>query len=377
MKRIFKLTFLFFITFTFFVFIACESSVYGLNGSGGSSKLPKNIILMIGDGMGLAQISAGKTYKGKLNLERIKVVGLLTTYSCDSYITDSAASATAMSTGHKTKNGALGVDCNGNKLETVLEYANKIGKTTGIVVVCAITHATPAAFVSHVPSRKLQFEIARQIAEEENTDLYFGGGWGWFLPESKGGMRTDGKDLIKVMKERGYTYVSTTDEFKNLNLNSVKKIIGLFAKNHPPYAPDRKPTLAEMTSKAIKFLSKNPNGFFLMVEGSQIDWAGHANNSDQILKEVADFDDAIGVALDFAQKDGNTLVIITADHETGGYALVGGSIENHTVDGKFVTNHHTGIMVPVFAYGPGAEAFAGISDNTLVGKKIFEYLGKK
>ncbi len=337
---------------------------------------PKNIILMIGDGMGLAQISAGKTYKGQLNLEKMKVVGLLTTYSCDEYVTDSAAGATAMSTGYKTKNVAIGIDCNGEKRETVLEYANKIGKSTGIVVVCAITHATPAAFVAHVPDRNMQIEIAEQIAKEANADLYLGTGWGWFLPKSKGGRRNDTLDLIEVMKKRGYLYISKPEEFYNLDIKNVNKLLGLFAENHPPYAPDRKPTLAEMTKKAIEFLSRDKDGFFLMVEGSQIDWAGHDNNSDQILKEMADFDDAIGVALDFAQKDGNTLVIVTADHETGGYALVNGSISERKVEGKFITKSHTGIMVPVFAFGPGAEAFAGFGDNTLIGKKIFEYFKK-
>ncbi len=337
---------------------------------------PKNIILMIGDGMGLAQVSAGKTYKGQLNLEKMKIIGLLTTHSCDKYVTDSAAGATAMSTGYKTKNVAIGIDCNGEKRETVLEYANKIGKSTGIVVVCAITHATPAAFVAHVPDRNMQIEIAEQIAKEANADLYLGGGWGWFLPKSKGGRRNDTLDLIEVMKKRGYVYISKPEDFYNLDIKNVNKLLGLFAENHPPYSQDRKPTLAEMTKKAIEFLSRDKDGFFLMVEGSQIDWAGHDNNSDQILKEMADFDDAIGVALDFAQKDGNTLVIVTADHETGGYALVNGSISERKVEGKFITESHTGIMVPVFAFGPGAEAFAGFGDNTLIGKKIFEYLKK-
>jgi len=337
---------------------------------------PKNIILMIGDGMGLAQISAGKTYKGLLNLERMKVVGLLTTYSCDRYVTDSGASATAMSTGYKTKNVAIGVDCNGERRKTVLEYANEIGKSTGVVVVCAITHATPAAFVAHVPNRNMQIEIAEQIAKEANTDIYLGAGWGWFLPKSEGGRRTDGQNLIDTLKKRGYVYISKPEEFYNLDMSKVNKLIGLFAENHPPYAPDRKPTLAEMTKKAIEFLSKDKDGFFLMVEGSQIDWAGHDNNSEQILREVADFDDAVGVALDFAQRDGNTLVVVTADHETGGYALVDGSVNDKKVEGKFVTKDHTGVMVPVFAFGPGAEAFAGFGDNTLIGKKIFEYLKK-
>lgn len=337
---------------------------------------PKNIILMIGDGMGLAQISAGKTFKGQLNLERMKVIGLLTTHACDEYVTDSAAGATAMSTGYKTKNVSIGLDCNGERRETVLEYASKIGKSTGIVVVCAITHATPAAFVAHVPHRNMQIEIAEQIAKEANADIYLGSGWGWFLPKSEGGRREDGQNLIEVLKKRGYLYISKPEEFYNLDINKVNKLVGLFAENHPPYAPDRKPTLSEMVKKAIEFLSRNKDGFFLMVEGSQIDWAGHDNNSEQILKEMADFDDAIGVVLDFAQRDGNTLVIVTADHETGGYALVGGSVNDKKVEGKFVTKNHTGIMVPVFAFGPGAEAFAGFGDNTLIGKIIFEYLKK-
>jgi alkaline phosphatase len=338
---------------------------------------PKNIILMIGDGMGLAQISAGKTFKGKLNLERIKVIGLLTNHPCDGYVTDSAAGATAMSTGYKTRNGSIGVDCDGKERETVLEYADKIGKSTGIVAVCSITHATPASFVAHVPDRRMQARIAEQIAIEAETDLYLGTGWIWFLPESQGGKVEGERNLLDIMKERGYTYISKPEELDTLDFKGISRLIGLFAAEHPPFAPGRRPSLAEMTRKAIQFLSRDPDGFFLMVEGSQIDWAGHANNSDQILKEMADFDDAIGVALDFAERDGNTLVIITADHETGGYALVDGSTLDRKVNGRFVTRHHTGIMIPVFAYGPGAEAFAGINDNTIIGLKIFEYLGKK
>lgn len=337
-------------------------------------RIPKNIILMIGDGMGISQVTAGRTYKGSLELDKFRTLGLLLTHAYGKYyVTDSAAGATALSSGVKTYNGAIGVGPDTTKVETALERAEKLGKKTGIVVSCSITHATPASFVAHVPNRAMQLEIAEQMSSAD-VDIYLGSGWGWFLPQSKGGRRTDGRDLVATMQKRGYVYVSSDSGFRSLDLTTSEKILGLFAKNHVPEAQKRVPSLVEMTAKAISFLSGSANGFFLMVEGSQIDWAGHDNKSDQIAVEMADFDDAIGEALRFAQQNPETLIIVTADHETGGYSLVGGSREKRQIEGKFIYGGHTAAMVPLFSTGPSAERFAGIQENSNVGKILLELL---
>lgn len=337
-------------------------------------KVPKNIILMIGDGMGVSHVTAAHTYKGRLELEKFKSVGLLLTHAYGKdYIVDSGAAATALSTGVKTFDGAIAVGPDSSKVETVLERAKKKGKKTGVVVVCSITHATPASFVAHVVSRAMQLEIAEQIADGEN-DLYLGSGWGWFLPSDLGGRRKDGKNLIQAMLSRGYTYVATDSAYRTVNVKDVKKLLGLFAENHVGAAQTRNPSLREMTKKALEFLSASKDGFFLMVEGSQIDWAAHDNKSDQVMIEMADFDDAIGEVVRFAEKDNQTLVIVTADHETGGYALNGGSLAEHKVVGGFTTKNHTAAMVPLFGMGPGAERFTGIQENTMVGRILIEFL---
>ncbi len=336
-------------------------------------QLPRNLVILIGDGMGVTQVTAGRTKKGTLELERFTTMGLLVTHAAGKdYITDSAAGATALSSGIKTYNGAIGVRPDSTPVETLFERAKKRGKKTGLVTVCSITHATPASFVSHVPSRTMQLEIAEQIAAGP-TDICLGSGWGWFLPTAAGGRRTDGKNLLAAMRERGYTYVSTDERFRAL-AKEEGKVIGLFAENHVGTAQERKPSLKEMTKWALHSLARSESGFVLLVEGSQIDWAGHDNKSDQIMTEMADFDDAVGAVMDFAVDDGNTLVIVTADHETGGYSLNGGSLTERSVVGKFTTDGHTAAMVPLFAFGPQAVRFGGIRQNSEVGELLLHLL---
>jgi alkaline phosphatase len=342
--------------------------------AGAQEKLPRNIVMMIGDGMGVAQVTAGHTRKGRLELQAFQHLGLLLThaYGAD-YITDSAAGATALSTGVPTLNGMIGMGPDSIQHETVLERAKARGKKTGVVTVCSITHATPASYLAHVPSRSMELEIALQIADEQEADLYLGSGWGWFLPKERGGRRTDGRDLLAKMQRGGFTVVLTDSAFR-LPLNRKNaKLVGLFAENHVGNAQSRAPKLAEMTSYALEVLS-DTSGFFLLIEGSQIDWAGHDNQSDQIMAEMADFDDAIGVVKRYAEVNPETLIIVTADHETGGYAIVGGSAGNHTIQGGFVTDHHTGSMVPLFAMGPGAEKFTGIRPNADIGSILLKML---
>jgi alkaline phosphatase len=331
---------------------------------------PKNVILMIGDGMGVAQVTAGRTHKGSLELEQFPAGGLAVTHAAgDDYITDSAAGATAYASGVKTSNGMLGMKPDKTRVTTVAELAASLGKRTGIVATCSVTHATPAAFLAHVESRGSQFDIAEQIAAAD-VNVLLGGGWGWFLPTGAGGRRTDAKDLLAEMRTKGFTSVSTPQELELLDLAHTEKLVGLFADNHVGPAPDRNPSLSDMTAAALSVLERSEKGFFLMVEGSQIDWASHENKSDETAAEMADFDDAVGIARRFAERDGSTLVVVTADHETGGYAIVGGSLKDSTVTGKFSTGGHTATMVPLFSFGPGSEQFSGILENAEIGKRL-------
>jgi alkaline phosphatase len=323
---------------------------------------------MIGDGMGVAQVTAGRTFKGRLALERFRTAGLvLTQPRGKTYITDSAAGATALSTGVSTINGAVAVGPDSSSAVTVLEQAARRGRKTGIVVVCNITDATPACFVAHVPDRAMRAEIARQISVSE-TDLYFGSGWNWFVPRDRGGKREDGTDLLALMRQRGFACVTSDTAFWLLDLKKQRRVLGLFAEDNDGPAQERKPSLAARTKSALEFLAGPGTGFFLMVEGSQIDWAGHHNDSRQVMVEMADFDDAIAEAFRFAEANPGTLIVVTADHETGGYTLPGGSVQDKSVEGAFSTQHHTGTMVPLFATGPGSEEFGGIHTNAEIGR---------
>lgn len=336
------------------------------------SAVPKNVILFIGDGMGVSHITAGKTVKGVLNLERFKTLGLLTTHSQNAFVTDSAAAGTALATGHKTYNGAVSVSIENKPLKTIVEYAEENGKATGLVVTCSLTHATPAAFVSHVKNRNDHTAIAEHIVNS-GIDVMFGGGWAYFVQKSAdGSKRNDNKDLIMKLSKRMKVILSV-GEFRKLN--DIDSVAGFFAPDHLPKVKDREFSLAELTEKAIKILSKNSKGFFLMVEGSQIDWEAHNNNRDYIITELTDFDNAVGIGMDFALRNNRTLVLVTADHETGGFAVHDGSIVDKKITASgFTTKNHTASMVPIFAYGPGSSAFSGIHDNTIVGKTIIEYL---
>ncbi len=325
-----------------------------------AGETPKNIVLFIGDGMGTAQITAGKVAKGSLEMERCPVTGLMTTWSADHLTTDSAAAATAMATGVKTKNGMISIDPGSQRLKTILELAEEKKKSTGLVCTCAITHATPAGFAAHVPSRKQSGEIARQLAAGD-VDVLFGGGLDHFSPEALAEL----KSKMEV----------ATDPEGFRALGTPEQAAALLYPEHPPLAPERAISLAELTAKALDILSQDRDGFFLMVEGSQIDWMGHQNKGPELIAEVADFDDAVGAGLDFAEADGRTLVIVTADHETGGFSVIDGSVADRTVSNTgFVHKQHTAAMVPVFSFGPGSTRFTGIFDNTDIAKQITDLL---
>jgi len=328
---------------------------------------PTNIILMIGDGMGVAQVYSGFTAnKGQLNLFTCTSIGFSNTYSSSDYITDSGAGATAISTGHKTYNGAIGVDHDTVIAKTILEYADERGLGTGLVSTSAITHATPASFIAHQVSRDNYEGIAADFLKTD-IDVFIGGGINHFA------VRKDKRDLTKELRQKGYQVLFSMDSIQKVKNG---KLAGLTAKEHnPSIISGRGDMLPLSTQTALNILSDNKKGFFLMVEASQIDWGGHANNSSYVEKEMIDFDKAIGKALDFARRDGHTLVIVTADHETGGMSITGGDIQQGTVMAKFSTTDHTGIMVPVFAYGPGAELFQGVQENTDLFTKMMKLFG--
>lgn len=324
----------------------------------------KNIIFLIGDGMGLTQIYAGMTANhGQLFLENMPVVGVSKTYSSDAYITDSASGATAFSTGEKTYNGAIGVDVSGKPLKTILEIAEENGKATGLVSTSSITHATPASFIAHQPKRSMEEEIAADFLKVD-IDVFIGGGKQFFTT------RGDAQDLTKTLKEKGYNIAFSMEE---ANKVTEGKLAALTADNaNPKYSEGRGNMLPNATAKAIELLSKNEKGFFLMVEGSQIDWGGHANDIQYVVDEMLDFDRSIAEVLQFAAKDKNTLVVVTADHETGGLAINGGDIEKGEVEGAFTTGGHTAVTVPVFAFGPKATSFQGFYENTAIFQKFMD-----
>lgn len=328
-------------------------------------KKPKNIILLIGDGMGASQIFSGITAnQGHLFLDNFKHVGFSKTQAADNYITDSAAGGTALSSGVKTYNGAIGVDVNKNPVKTILEDAEDKGLATGLVSTSTITHATPASFIAHQPQRNMYEEIAADFLKTD-IDVFIGGGYSHFT------QRKDERNLVNELKEKGYAFEQDINEIKNIESG---KLVGLTADSDAGRLADRGNMLPIATNTAINILSKNKKGFFLMVEGSQIDWGGHAGSTIYIVEDMLDFDQTIGKALEFAANDKRTLVLVTADHETGGMAITGGDMKTGMVKADFPIGGHTGVMVPVFAYGPGASEFTGIMENTDIHKKMKELL---
>jgi alkaline phosphatase len=331
------------------------------------SSTPKNIILLIGDGMGTSQVYAGYTAKkGVMNTTGMPVTGFSITNSANNYITDSGAGGTALSAGVKTNNGSIGVDIDGKPVKTILEMAEDKGLSTGLVSTSAITHATPASFIAHTPNRSKYEDIAYDFLRTD-IDVFIGGGYNHFA------RRADSLNLIDSLTARGYFIAR---DLKDVDVPSTQRLAALLADEHmPSMIKGRGEMLSEATDMAIKMLKRNKKGFFIMIEGSMIDWAAHDNDAESIVKETVDFDNAVGKALQFAVKNGETLVIVTADHETGGLGINGGNLETGEIVAAFTSKDHTATMVPVFAYGPGSERFTGVQQNTGIFKKCVELLG--
>lgn len=320
----------------------------------------KNVIFMIGDGTGLSQWSVGWVANGgALNIDQMPVCGYSRTYCLDKLVTDSCAGGTALAIGQKTKYGYIGVDENAQPVESNLQYAKSKGMKTGVTVTCRINDATPADFCVHSDSRSDEEGIAAQYVDA-NVDFISGGGTHFW------NQRADGRNLIEEMKTKGYTFV---DKLEDIAGAEGDKFLGLYDEYDLKPALDRGPILLESTRKAIEMLD-NKKGFFLMVEGSQIDDWCHRNKVGYMCEELFDFDKTIGYVLEWAAKDGQTLVVVTADHNTGGLTLLKGSIEERNVKVHFSTKGHDGIVVPVFAFGPGAEAFGGVYENSEIGQIV-------
>jgi alkaline phosphatase len=325
---------------------------------------PNRIIFLIGDGMGLSAVSTTLYYGDQVSaFRRFQEIGLIITSSATHKVTDSAASGTAMSTGKKTYNGAIGLDVDKKPAKNISEVVSEMGWSTGVVATSTITHATPASFYAHVQQRYMEELIASQLLISP-IDFFAGGGTQMFTH------RQDSLNLLKIAAQNGFS-IDTTALASPGTLNPEGKYGFLLAGGGmPPMPAGRGDFLPQATSLAIDQLSHNAKGFFLMVEGSQIDYAGHANDINYLVSEMLDFEKAIEVALDFAQKDGNTLVVVTADHETGGLALSArhdaatGMDDYAEIGPTFATAAHSATMIPVFAYGPGAGEFKGIYENT-------------
>ncbi|MDI2589539.1 alkaline phosphatase [Psychrobacillus sp. NEAU-3TGS] len=405
----------------------------------------ENVIYMIPDGFGANHAANYRIFKGQEAVWDSHIKGMYTTYSANADITDSAAAGTAMAAGVKTNNGVIGFDPEGNKVKTILEASEEAGKSSGLVATSTITHATPASFASHVEHRSNETEIARQYIQESGVDVILGGGKNNFVPVSEGGKQTE-LDLIDEAQEKGFEFVETREQLgnaKSINVEKGDKLLGLFADGAlaPEFdrAETEEPSLAEMTETAIDALNQDKDGFFLMVEGSQIDWAGEENDAGYAMHDTKAFEEAVQEAIEFAEQDGKTLVIVAGDHETGGMSVGSATssdaaaaiLKNVTATGGFMASQlnkdrlnvkevileytglelsveeertiqqaedakpainkvlseragigwtrygHSAAPVPVFAFGPQSYKFVGFHDNTDLPKIISEAMKLK
>ncbi len=320
----------------------------------------RNVILMIGDGMGPEHVKAGGYFvdggPGMLVFEGFPYIGEVTTASADAAITDSAAAATAMATGQKVNNGviSLALPGDGTELQTALEIASAAGKSTGLVTTTVITHATPAAFAAHTESRGNSDEIAMDYFNQTHPEVLFGGG---------------SADLYPANTEaNGYTVVTDASELLALDPAAVTRVSGQFGIGHLPYVFDDQtgilPSLPQMTAVALAILERDPDGFFLLVEGGRIDHAGHANHIERNVRETAAFADAVTVARTWAEGRDDTLILVTADHETGGLVVVSGNGAGAAPTVTWSTQGHTAVNVAIYAWGNNASLISGTMDNT-------------
>ena len=324
-------------------------------------KKVKNVILMIGDGMSLAHMyTAWTANRGQLWLENAQYTGLSKTWCTNRLVCDSGSGGTALATGQKTCYHAVGTDPQGNPLTTLCDLAKAKGKSAGIAVTCRLWDATPCDFSCHNLDRDKEQELIGDYPTS-GLDYAFGGGAKYFTN------RADGRDIFKELEANGYHVSRTWDD---LAAWKSGKVFAVPYDVDTPLPDERGDLLARASLKGIELLNQNRNGFFMMVEGSQLDDYGHFNQLDLLMKETLDFDQTIGKMMKWAAQDGETLVVVTADHETGGLTLVDGNKDEGKVTCCFSTKSHSGVMVPVYTFGPGSEQFSGIMENTDIFKKI-------
>ena len=321
---------------------------------------PKNVILVIGDGTGINQISALEYYKADpVYYEDFPIIGL-SKISSTSLITDSAAAATAMACGEKTYNKGIGVNAQGEDLLNLTELMSQKGGSSGLIATSSITHATPASFYAHHTDRN-DHEIIASFLPEANIGFFAAAGLKYFND------RNDKVNLIDTLVQNGFTIETATLKA----YPEAKKLGYLLAdKDMPTMIGGRGPFLEDASKLAIDHLSKNEQGFFLMVEGSQVDWGGHDNDFDYMISELIDLDNTLGSLMAYARKDQNTLIVVTGDHATGGLALSTDNGDYNTIKPSFSSTSHNADWIPVFAYGPGAELFSGVYENNMIFHKI-------
>lgn len=338
--------------------ISSQQTVTGSKPNTGIPKAPKNVILMIGDGMGYGHVEAAGIYangkSGTLSFEQLPYKGQMSTFSADNAITDSAASATAMATGAKVKNGVVSVRIPGDKkeLKTVLEIAQEQGKAVGLVSTADISHATPACFATHDKDRDNYKAITEDYYRDSRPDVVLGGAQ-YARPEPA--------------RKAGYAVVENSEQLMAVDTNKVNKLWGQFGKGHMPYEYEGVkdlPHLSDMAIKALEILDNDPDGYFIMIEGARIDHAGHANDIKRDILETVEFSKAVQLVYDRIKNDKDTLLIVTADHETGGLKVVENQGKGKFPKVKWSTWGHTGVNVPIYAWGVNADLVVGVMDNT-------------
>lgn len=324
-----------------------------------SNQAPKNVILLIGDGMGSEQVKAAGMYAhgtpGKLSFEQFPHQGEVTTYSANSSITDSAAGGTAIATGVKVNNGviSMAIPGNGQPLETILEKYQAAGKSTGLVTTTEMTHATPAVFAAHQRGRLQHGQIAQQYLNVTRPEVLFGGGGAGMSPAAA--------------ESAGYQVVTNRQQMQALDTEAVTRVSGQFGQGHLPYEYDGVgdlPHLREMTQTALNILDNDPDGLFLMVEGGRIDHAGHENHLERNVRETLQFAETVTEVLKWAENHPDTLVIVTADHETGGLKVLQNNGQGKLPQVSWSSQNHTGVNVPIYGWGVNSDRVTGILNNT-------------
>jgi alkaline phosphatase len=319
--------------------------------------------------MGTGHVTADYFYNSDSPFLKFDVLALVDARpDSGQWIPDAAAAATAIATGEQVEQGALSQDAAGNPIPTILEIAEKRGKSTGVITTTSLTTAVPAAFMAHAEQWGSEYDIARQISESD-VDVLLGGGRRFFQTVSEGT-----PSLIGIMENRGYTFVSQQQQLELLLPQNTEKLLGLFAQEALRQANHRSLSLSLMTEKALGILSKNKHGFILEVEGSQIDWRAHEKDDAGLLMEIKDFADAVNYGLRFQQEHPEVLIVVIGTNETGGVYFVHDSRQENAAGMKFITGEHTANLCPAFAKGPRAECLRGVMTISELGRRLINLI---